>query len=111
MHLGVVVALISEHIQHLTPDNLIRLVGPLCYLHHSFLSGLSTFQFLLRDENVAGECVVLRYKERHVVVNLQCSHESILCALYYLYHLRLAYMLLSPCHERHPYSVAGKCRH
>ena len=111
VHLNVVVARRSEHINHFAEHAPVLAVGPLNDFHHGLVAVFSTLQLTARDYYASRQSAVLRYEICDVVVGAQLTHEFVLGSLYYLDYLRLLYVFLPARHYRHPNLVSRERPH
>ena len=111
VHLDVVVARRTEHVCHLSYHVTVVAVGPLHYPHHRLVAVLASFKLAARYYDACRQGAVLRYEVGDVAVGAQPSHESVLGALYYLYHLSLFYVVPPARHDRHPHPVSRQRPH
>ena len=111
VHLHVVVAALTEYVDHLADDALMLLVGPSRNLHHSLVVGLTALQLILGDEDVLRERILRRYEEGNILVDAQPSDEAVLGALQDSDDLRLLDVVAATGHERYAHAVAGEGRH
>ena len=111
VHLGVVVARLSQYVNHL-PDGVLGLVGPLYHFHHSLVAVLSSLEPFFRDEYVVGQRPVLGKQESIRLGHLQRAHKRVVGPLQYLHHLAfgLAPLALGVEHDFYPVVVHGMGR-
>ena len=110
-HLGIVLSSLAEHVDDLTNRVFVVFVRPLDDLHEHLVVGLSALEFFLRNKDVLREGAVLRDTEGNVAVHTQPADKGVLGTAENLDDLGFLDMFLAACHERHPYTVARKCRH
>ena len=89
VHLGVVVALLSEQVHHLA-HRALRVVGPLHDLHHRLVARLAALELVLGYEDVVGQRAAFRHEEAVSALHLQVSDEGVGGALHDLGHFGLA---------------------
>ena len=106
MHLGVVLAHLSEYVEHLTHDVLTLLRRPFDDLHDSLLTRLTALELTFGDKHVVDKQVAIGYQEGEIALYLQRSYHLIVGPAYNLCHHCLFDMLLATCHEGHPHTVA-----
>ena len=112
MHLHIVVALLTQDVDHLTHNILRVLRRPLRNLDDSLIACLTAFQFLFRYQHVMYEDVSFRHQEGIVLLNFQLTNSLVALMTQYLDHHRLLDMLFATCHIGHANTVAihGKQR-
>jgi len=111
VHLHIVVAALAQHVGHLAHEVTMLGVGPVGYLHESFLAVLASLELVLGNEHVVHQVVVLRHQERDVLAHAQLAHKGVLGTLQDGDDLCLLDVFLPSGHERHPHPVSGECRH
>ena len=111
MHLNVVVALLTEHVDHLANDVLRVLGGPLGDLHHRLLAVFAALQLLLRNQHVVNEDIAFGNEEGIVLLHLQLTHGLIGLVTQYLRHHCLLDVLLAAGHHGHADTVAVEGKH
>lgn len=88
MHLGFVVAFLTQHLHYLA-DGVAGVVGPIDYLHHGFVAIDTAVQHALRDEYVLRQYVGGVDEEGYVVLDLQGADEG--------FSLRCSISVIFPC--------------
>ena len=111
VHLGVVVARVSQHVDHLSEDVLVVGVGPLGDLDHSPVVGLAALELALGYDDVVHEEVVGGDEVGQVAVHLETAHKLVLGAVEDLDDLGLLDVLLPARHEAHLHAVAVEGSH
>ena len=111
VHLGVVVALLSQHVNHLAHDVLVFGVGPLLHLHHHFVAVLSALEPLFRQYYVVWQQSVLCSEEGDVPLHSQPSHKLVACPVQDSNHHSFLYVSCPSCHEGHLHLVAVEGAH
>ena len=91
MHLGIVFALVPQHIDHFA-HRVALFLGPIDDAHHSLVARPSALEAGYGHEDVAGQRAVLGEQEGVVVAHLQFAHKGVLCPFYNLHHLCLGRM-------------------
>ena len=112
MHLDVVVALLTQHVDNLSDDVLRLLRRPLRNLDHCLVARLAALQLLLRYQHVVHKDVSFRHEEGIVLLHLQLTHGLVNLVRQNLYHHRLLHVPLTTCHHSHahPVTIHGKQR-
>ena len=105
MHLGVVLARLSQNVHHFA-DGVLGVLGPLHDAHHGLIAGFSFFKVRTRDKDVARQRSVLRQQVCVVLAHLQRAHELLVRAFQNFCHGRLAHMVAPPRHHCHAHRVA-----
>ena len=111
IHLGVVVALLTQNIDHLAKNVLVLAVGPCLDLHDSLVASLSALDLLFRDNDVVRQQSVLCDEEGEVFLHPQTSYELVACVFEDADDHSLLDMPFATCHERHLHLVAVERRH
>ena len=110
IHLRIIVALLAEDVDYASHNGFMLSVRPVDYLHHHAVAVLCILYLTLRDDDI------LRHRfgrndEGEILLHLESAYKLVLCTLEYLDDLRLAYMLLTTCHEAYTHTVVGECAH
>ena len=111
VHLHIVVACRSEHVDDLAHDVLVVRVGPLCDLYHRLVARLSALQLLLGYYDVAGVERSRCHEKRQLLLHAQLAHERVFGVFQHLNDLCLLYVVLSSRHDRHLHAVTAERRH
>ena len=111
MHLGIVLAGLSQHIDYGANDVLMLMIRPLCDLYHCLVIGLAALQLALRDNDIMDEGRILRNEEGPVLVDTQLSDNLIVGATDNLDDHRLLDMLVATGHIGDLHLVAVHRRH
>ena len=106
VHLGSIITLTTQNVDHLAHHVAVRGIGPLCDAHQRLVVVLAALQLVLRDQHVLHDEVVLRDEERDVASHAQTAHERVLGALQHLQHLSLLDVVTAAGHEREAHAVA-----
>ena len=77
MHLHIVVAFLTQHVNHFAHDILGILRRPLGDFDNCLFTGLSTFQFLFRYQDIMHEDVTLSHQEGIVLLHLQLTNSLV----------------------------------
>ncbi len=109
MHLDIVLARLSQHVDHLADDVLLVFRRPLGDLDHHLVVGLAALEFLLRNEDIVHEDVALGHQVGIVLLHLQLTHKGVAGMAQDLGHHGLLDMILPARHHRdaHPVAVEG----
>ncbi len=111
MHLGIVVARLSEDINYGANDILMVCIRPLDDLYHCLVIGLASLQLTLGDDDVVNERLVLRYQHGEIFLHTELTHYLVVGTADDLDHHRLLDMLVATGHIRHLHLVAVHRRH
>ena len=111
MHLHIVVALLTQHVNHFAHDVLGILRRPLRYLDDCLVAGLSALQLLFRYQDVVYEDVTLSHQEGIVLLHLQLTNSLVHLVREDLNHHRLLDMTLTTSHHSHLHTVAVQSEH
>ena len=111
MHLSIVLANLSQYVNHFTHNVLRFLRRPLCNLYHRLIIRLTPLQFLLGDEDIVYEQVPIGNQEGKIAFHLQSSHHLVVSPANNLRDHCLLDMLLASGHHRNLYTVAIECKH
>ena len=111
VHLRIVIASFSQHVDNLSYDVFMILIGPFAHFHHHLVVGLAALQLVSWNQNVVGKQVFLCHQEGDVLFNSQFTNELIARTLQYFDDLCLFDVLLTARHERHFHAVTIECRH
>ena len=90
MHLRVVVACHAQYVHHFA-HRAIGAFGPVHYLHHGFVAGLSVLEQFLRDKYVGSQEFTVGDKQSIIVLHLEGAYKHLLLGLEYLEHLCLGF--------------------
>ena len=108
IHLGIIVAHLSKHVNHLANDIFVISIRPLNNLHNSLVVVLTSLELASWDKNIVYECVFGSDKESHFLFHTQTTNKLVFLALQNLNNLSFLYMLCSTSHKTNLYPVAIK---
>ena len=111
VHFHIIVTGFAQHIHHFAHKVLMVGVRPLGNLHQGTVVCLPAFQFLLWNQDVMNEEVLLCYEEGNVLLDPQPSYEGVFLPLQNLDDHCLLYMVLAASHELHLYMIAVQGSH
>ena len=111
VHLGVVVACLSEDSYYLSDDVPTALLRPFSHSHHDLVVRLRLVYEPLGDNDVLIYILPLWCHVCHIVLHADLSDELLLASLQYLCHDSLFYVMVTACHHSHLHAVAIECEH
>ena len=111
MHLGIVLASLSEDINDRADNVLMLTIRPLRHLYHCLVVRLTTLELTLGDNDIVDEGRILRNEEGHVLLHTQTTDYLITSTTYNLNDQRLLDMLVATSHIRYFHTVAIHRRH
>ena len=106
VHLHGVVAMLSQHVNHLSHDGLLLGRGPLRDFHHGHVAVLAALQLLLGYDDVVNKDVALGLQEGEVGFHHQPSHGLVHLVRQYVGDDGLLDVVLSAGHIDHSHAVA-----
>ena len=110
MHLHIVFARRTKHINYFSHDILVLGIGPLGYFHHGLITRFAAFKLTFRHEDVVYVQVFGRYKERHIAFNPQFTQHLVFGAFQNFDNQRLLDMSFAARHQLHANTVSVKRR-
>ena len=111
VHLRIVIASLAQHVDNLSYDVFMILIGPFAHFYHHLVIGLAALQLVSWNQDVVGKQVLLCHQEGDVLFNSQFTDELIARTLQYFDDLCFFDVLLTARHERHFHAVTIECRH
>ena len=111
MHLGIVLACLSEDINDRADNVLMLTIRPLRHLYHCLVVRLTALELTLGDNDIVDEGRILRNEESHVLLHTQTTDYLVTSTTYDLNDQRLLDMLVATSHIRYFHTVAIHRRH
>ena len=108
MHFCCIISRFTQNINNLS-DRILCFIRPLYNFHHSFVSILTSLQFIFRDKNIIGKRTVLRHKKSIRPTYLQSAYHCIISTFKNLYNFSFCISFFSFCIKGYFYLIIIHC--